>query len=202
MKAASDIIVTSSNAAEIIDQIPLDKPILWAPDRHLGSYLAKKTGRDMTLWNGSCIVHEQFSERELIRLKTQNPDAKIAAHPECHDGILKHADHIGSTRAILEYVINGPDQKYLIATEPHIIHQMEKAAPHKEFIPVPGADGSCACNNCPFMELNTLEKLYLCLVNNGPQIVMPEDLRVAAVKPLERMLEMSKNIPVKKDDAA
>ncbi len=156
----------------------------------------------MTLWNGSCIVHEQFSERELIRLKTQNPDAKIAAHPECHDGILKHADHIGSTRAILEYVINGPDQKYLIATEPHIIHQMEKAAPHKEFIPVPGADGSCACNNCPFMELNTLEKLYLCLVNNGPQIVMPEDLRVAAVKPLERMLEMSKNIPVKKDDAA
>lgn len=200
VKAASDIIVTSSNAAEIIDQIPLDKPILWAPDRHLGSYLAKKTGREMTLWNGSCIVHEQFSERELIRLKTQNPDAKIAAHPECHDGILKHADHIGSTRAILEYVINGPDQKYLIATEPHIIHQMEKAAPHKEFIPVPGADGSCACNNCPFMELNTLEKLYLCLVNNGPQIVMPEDLRVAAVKPLERMLEMSKHIPVKKDD--
>ena len=198
VKACSDIIVTSSNAVDVINSIAPDKPILFAPDRHLGTYLAKKSGRDMLLWQGSCIVHEQFSERELIKLQSQYPHARTAAHPECHDGILKHADHVGSTRSILEYVTSRPEDIFLIATEPHIIHQMEKSAPAKQFIGVPGQDGGCNCNNCPFMELNTLEKLYLCLLNGGPAIHLPEDLRQQAVKPLQRMLELSKGVPLKK----
>jgi quinolinate synthase len=197
VKAASDIIVTSSNAAEIIQSIPQDQPILFAPDRHLGAYLAKTSGRDMVLWQGSCIVHERFSERELVRLKSQHPDAETVAHPECHEGILRHADHVGSTRSILEHVIASDKQTFLVATEPHIMHQMEKACPDKTFIGAPGADGQCNCNNCPFMELNDLEKLYLCMVNQGPSITLPEDLREQAKAPLERMLELSKNVPVK-----
>ena len=199
IKAQSDIIVTSSNAAEIIRQIPIENKILWAPDRHLGRYLIKKLNRDMILWNGSCIVHEQFSEKALIKLKFYNPDAKITAHPECHERILNHADHIGSTRSMLEYVQSNQSKTYLIATEPHIIYQMKKLCPNKIFIPVPGSDGDCACNNCPFMELNTLEKLYLCLLNNTPQILMSQDLINAAGKPLQRMLNMSRNISIKKD---
>jgi quinolinate synthase len=191
VKALSDIIVTSSNAEHIIAQIPKDQPILFAPDRHLGAYLARKTGRDMLLWPGTCVVHEQFSERELIRLKTTHPGAKVAAHPECPEPILVHADHIGSTSSILMFVTEAPGEEFIIATEPHIIHQMEKRVAEKNFIPVPGMDESCACNNCPFMALNTMEKLYLCLVNMAPRIEIPEDLRVAALKPLERMLEMS-----------
>ena len=202
VKALSDVIVTSSSAETILQQIPEDQPIIFGPDRHLGGYLNRKFNRDMLLWPGVCIVHEAFSETGLLKLKAEHPDAPIAAHPECPPTIIDHADYVGSTSGILQFASTFEGDTLIVATEPHIIHQMEKAAPHKEFIPVPGADGSCACNNCPFMELNTLEKLYLCLVNNGPQIVMPEDLRVAAVKPLERMLEMSKNIPVKKDDAA
>lgn len=190
VKALSDIIVTSSNAEKIVQSIPPDKVILFAPDRHLGAYLAKKTGRPMVLWPGSCIVHEQFSERETIRLKVQHPDALIAAHPECPDGILKHADHIGSTRSILQFVTTGPAKKYLIATEEGIIHQMRKLAPDREYIPIP-PDNGCRCNECPFMKLNTLEKLYLCLRDERPEIVMPEELRKAAEKPLLRMLELS-----------
>ena len=191
VKAHSDIIVTSSNAKYIIDQIPEDQPILFAPDRHLGSWLARETGRDMVLWDGVCIVHDQFSERELIKLKGQHPNAPVAAHPECHDGILQHADHVGSTRSILNFVTTSPEPEFILATDMHIIHQMQKLAPEKTFIPAPGNDGSCNCANCPFMALNTMEKLYLALVNEAPSIEIPEALRLQALKPLEKMLEMS-----------
>ncbi len=191
IKALSDIIVTSSNAEAIIRQIPEDQPILFAPDQYLGGYLKRKTGRDMVLWPGTCIVHEQFSERELVRLKSQHAGAPVAAHPECPDHILRHADHVGSTSSILKFVTESPADKFIIATEPHIIHQMEKRAPGKTFIGVPGADGQCNCNNCPFMALNTMEKLYLCLRDLRPRIEVPEDIRIKALKPLERMLEMS-----------
>ena len=191
VKAHSDIIVTSSNAEYIIRQLPEDQPILFAPDRHLGAYLSRKTGRKMTLWNGTCIVHDRFSTRELVKLKTQHPDAPVVAHPECHEGILDHADHVGSTRSILDFVLRAPENEFIIATERHIIHQMQKSAPTKNFIPAPGADGSCNCSNCPFMELNTLEKTYLAMLNGAPRIEIPETLRLRALKPLERMLEMS-----------
>ena len=191
VKALSDIIVTSSSAETIINQIPRDQPILFAPDRFLGAYLARKTGRDMKLWPGTCVVHEQFSEREIVKLRLRNPGARLAAHPECPEAILNMADFIGSTTALLKYVTEAPETDFIIATEPHIIHQMRKKAPGKNFIPAPGMDESCACNNCPFMALNTMEKLYLCLVNNAPRIEMPEDLRRAALTPLQRMLDMS-----------
>lgn len=191
VKALSDIIVTSSNAEHIISQIPADQPILFAPDRHLGAYLAQKTGREMTLWPGTCIVHERFSERELIKLKALHPDAPVAAHPECPAHILAHADHVGSTSSILKFVLGSPAETLIIATEPGIIHQMEKAAPHKTFIGAPGADGNCNCNMCPFMALNTMEKLYLALRDETPEIIVPEHIRPLALRPLERMLEMS-----------
>lgn len=196
VKALSDIIVTSSNAEAIVRQLPADRPILFAPDRHLGGYLAKKTGRDMTLWPGSCIIHEQFSERELVALKSRHPNALIAAHPECPEGILAHADHVGSTRAILDFVLTSTAKEFIIATEPHIIHQMEKAAPGKTFIAAPGMDGSCDCARCPFMAKNTLEKIYLALANNAPRIELPEPLRLAALRPLQRMLDLSVNVNV------
>ncbi len=196
VKALSDIICTSSNAEHLIRRIPEDRPILFAPDRHLGAYLAHKTGRDLLLWPGTCIVHERFSEREIIRLKTTHPGAKVAAHPECPEAILAHADHVGSTSSILRFVAEAPEREFIIATEPHIIHQMEKRLPDKHFIPAPGMDESCSCNNCPFMAMNTMEKLYLCLVNMAPRIEIPDPLRRAARKPLERMLEMSAPAPV------
>ncbi|HEY3169603.1 MAG TPA: quinolinate synthase NadA [Thermoanaerobaculia bacterium] len=190
VKALSDIIVTSSNAEKIVRSIPPDKEILFAPDRHLGAFLIKKTGRPMTLWPGTCIVHEQFSEREMLRLKAQHPGAMIAAHPECPEGILKYADHVGSTRSILQFATTAPAKKFLIATEEGIIHQMRKIAPDREYIPIP-PDNGCRCNECPFMKLNTLEKLYLCLRDERPEIVLPEELRKAAERPLLRMLELS-----------
>jgi len=195
VKALSDVIVTSSNAEVIIRQLPEDKAILFAPDRHLGAYLQRKTGRAMTLWPGTCIVHEQFSERELIKLKVLHPEALVAAHPECPAGILSHADHIGSTRAILEFVLKAKAKEFIIATEQHIIHQMQKDAPDKVFFLVPGADGGCSCSKCPFMARNTLEKIYLTLLNSAPRIELPEPLRLAALKPLEKMLEMSSSVP-------
>jgi len=191
VKALSDIIVTSSNAEYIIIRLPEHQPILFAPDKHLGAYLARKTGREMVLWDGTCIVHDRFSARELVKLKTRHPDALIAAHPECHQGILDHADHVGSTRSILDFVLAAPEREFIIATERHIIHQMEKAAPEKTFIAAPGSDGSCNCADCPFMELNTLEKMYLAMVNGAPRVEISEDLRLRALKPLEKMLEMS-----------
>lgn len=195
VKAHSDIIVTSSNAEAIVAQIPKDQPIIFAPDKYLGGYIARKTGREMLLWDGSCIVHEQFSERELIKLKAKHPNAPVAAHPECPKHILDHADHVGSTSSILNYVTNHDAKDIIIATEPHIIHQMQKDAPDKNFIGAPGADGNCNCNMCPFMALNTMEKLYLSLKDLGPEIKLDEDLRLKALAPLEKMLEMSPTKP-------
>jgi quinolinate synthase len=190
VKALSDIIVTSSNAEKIVRTIPPDREILFAPDRHLGAFLSRKLDRPMTLWPGTCIVHEQFSEREIVRLKMQHPGALLAAHPECPEPILRQADHVGSTRSILNYVTTAPGKTFLIATEEGIIHQMRKLAPDREYIPVP-PDNGCRCNECPFMKLNTIEKLYLCLRDERPEIVLPEQLRAAAEKPLLRMLELS-----------
>ena len=193
IKALSDIIVTSSNAETIINQIPEDKNILFAPDRHLGSFLSKKTGRKLLLWPGTCIVHEQFSERELIRLKTKHPKAVVTAHPECPSNILDFADHIGSTSSMIQFVKKSNAKEFIIGTEPHLIHQMRKGSPEKKFFPLPGSDGKCSCVNCPFMELNTLEKLYLCMKKMTPRIKIEEKIRIAAYKPLNRMLEMSNN---------
>ena len=192
VKAHSDIIVTSSSAEKIIAQLPADQKIIFAPDRHLGAYLNRKTGRDMLLWQGSCIVHEAFSEKELLILMAQHPDAPVAAHPECPAHILDHAHMVGSTSAILAFALSSPAETIIVATEPHIIHQMEKAAPGKRFIGAPGADGKCSCNNCPYMALNTMEKLYLALHDLTPEIIVPEDIRLAAKRPLDRMLEMSR----------
>ncbi len=199
VKAHSDIIVTSSSAEHIISQIPADKPILFAPDRHLGAYLARKTGRDMLLWNGSCIVHENFSESELIKLKAQHPGAPVAAHPECPAQILDHADYIGATSGILKYALASEAETLIIATEPNIIHQMQIKAPHKTFIGAPGADGNCNCNDCPFMALNTMQKIYLCLRDETPEIIVPEEVRVQAKVSLDRMLEMAQK-PMPKGD--
>ena len=195
IKALSDIIVTSSNAEAIIRQIPENQPIIFAPDRHLGAYLQKKTGRQMVLWQGTCVVHEQFSVQELIKLKAQYPKATVAAHPECPEEILALADHVGSTSSLLKYAKEAPFQQFIIATEPGILHQMRKAAPEKEFIGAPGMDGQCSCNTCPFMALNTLEKLHLAMKNQQPEIFVPEDLRLLAEKPLRRMLELSTSVP-------
>ncbi len=200
VKAHSDIIVTSSSAEKIIAQLPRDQKIIFAPDKHLGAWLNRKTGRDMLLWDGSCIVHEAFSERELLKLKALHPGAPVLAHPECPAQILDHADHVGSTRSILEYALASPAQVQIVATEPNIIHQMQKAAPRKQFIGTPGADGNCNCNMCPYMALNSLEKLYLCLRDLKPEIIVPEDVRLKALAPLERMLSMAAGpVPVTGD---
>jgi quinolinate synthase len=193
IKALSDIIVTSSNAKKIIDQIPKNQKIIFAPDQHLGRYLAKETGRDMLLWEGSCIVHEQFSEKELVKLKTNHPKAHIIAHPECPTNLLDHADHIGSTSSLLKFAADHPGEKFIVLTEPHIIHQMKKQNPTGEFFDCPFAEkaGCTLCNVCPYMELNTLEKLYLVMKNQNNEINLDENLRIKAKKSLDRMLEMS-----------
>lgn len=191
VKALSDIICTSSNSEKIINQIPIDKPILFSPDKNLGRYLIKKTGRNMLLWNGSCHVHEAFSEQKIIDLRLKYPDAKLISHPECEEPILMFSNFIGSTSKLLKYVQEDSASQYIVATEVGIIHQMKKAAPGKEFIPAPPEDNSCACNECHFMKKNTLEKLYLCMKNKYPSIEMNEDLRKRALIPIERMLEMS-----------
>ncbi|ADI64734.1 quinolinate synthase NadA [Trichormus azollae] len=190
VKAMSDIICTSSNAVKILQQIPKEQPIIFAPDKNLGRYLIQQTGRDMLLWQGSCIVHETFSEKKIVQLKTIHPEAEVIAHPECETSVLRHASYIGSTAALLNYCQKVPAQEFIVATEPGIIHQMQKLAPHKHFIPAP-PDNNCNCNECPFMRLNTLEKLYLTMKNRTPEITMSEDIRVAALRPIQRMLEMS-----------
>ncbi len=190
VKALSDIICTSSNAEKIINQIPKDQPILFSPDRNLGKYLSKKTGRDMLLWDGTCIVHETFSERKIIDLQTEYPEAKLIAHPECEDALLNRADFIGSTSKLLKFTQEDSSISYIVATEVGIIHQMKKASPHKLFIPAP-PEKNCNCNECPFMKLNTLEKLYLCMKNGRPEITMDKETLAKALKPIERMLEMS-----------
>jgi quinolinate synthase len=191
VKALSDIIVTSSSAETILQQIPKDQKIIFGPDRHLGGYLSRKFNREMLLWPGVCIVHEAFSETELLKLKAQHPGAPVAAHPECPPTIIDHADYVGSTSGILNFAKTFEGDTLIVATEPHIIHQMEKALPEKNFIGAPGADGNCSCNICPYMALNTMEKLYLCLRDLTPRIEIEEGLRLAAKKSLDRMLEMA-----------
>lgn len=191
VKALSDIICTSSSAEKIINKIPKKQPIIFSPDRNLGKYLIKKTGRDMVLWQGSCIVHETFNERKIIELKAQHPKAKLIAHPECEESLLSQADFIGSTSGLLKHACESSDTEFIVATEVGIIHQMEKYCPNKLFIPAPPNDASCSCNECPYMKLNTMEKLYLCMKNRSPEIIIDENLRQRALIPIQRMLEMS-----------
>lgn len=191
IKAMSDIICTSSNAVHIVNQIPVDQPIIFAPDQNLGRYVMAQTGRDLVLWQGSCIVHETFSERRLIELKLKHPEAEIIAHPECEPTLLRHASYIGSTTALLKHTQTSPVDTFIVATESGILHQMEKQAPHKQYIPAPPDDGTCACNECPYMRLNTLEKLYVAMRDRQPEIILPEATRQAALQPIQRMLTMS-----------
>ncbi len=196
VKALTDIIVTSTNAEAIIAQIPEDQPIIFAPDKNLGAYLSKKTGREMLLWDGACIVHERFSEQELVRLKTLHPEAHIIAHPECTENLLAYADHIGSTSSLLKFTQTRPGEEFIVLTEPGILHQMQKTSAGSIFHPVPGMEKGCeACNNCPYMKLNTLEKLYVCMRDRTPELTLDAQLMEDAKKPLERMLELSKAIP-------
>jgi quinolinate synthase len=190
IKAMSDIICTSSNAVKLIEQIPADQPIIFAPDKNLGRYVMQQTGRDLVLWQGSCMVHEIFSEKKLVQLKMDYPQAEVIAHPECEEPVLHHADFIGSTTALLNYAKTSDRTQFIVVTEPGIIHQMEKQVPGKQFIPAPSTE-NCACNECPHMRLNTLEKLYLAMKHRQPEITMPEEIRVAALKPIEAMLRMS-----------
>ena len=190
IKAMSDLICTSSNAVKLIEQIPDSQPIIFAPDKNLGRYVMQQTGRDLVLWQGSCMVHEIFSEKKLVQLKMAHPDAEVIAHPECEEPVLHHANFIGSTTALLNYVKESDRTQFIVVTEPGIIHQMEKQVPSKQFIPAPST-GNCACNECPHMRLNTLEKLYLSMKHRHPEITMPEETRIAALKPIEAMLRMS-----------
>ncbi len=191
IKAMSDIICTSSNAVKIVKQIPHDRGIIFAPDRNLGRYVMQQTGRELVLWQGSCIVHETFSEKKIVQLKVLHPDAEIIAHPECEPPVLRHADYIGSTTALLNYCQTSRSNKFIVATESGILHQMQKAAPQKQFIPAPPLQDNCACNECPHMRLNTLEKLYLCMKYRQPELILPEETSQAALRPIQRMLEMS-----------
>ncbi len=190
IKAMSDIICTSSNAVHLIEQIPPEQPIIFAPDRNLGRYVAAQTGRELLLWQGSCIVHETFSEKKLLQLKMEYPDAVVVAHPECEAPILRQADFIGSTTALLNHVQHSDAEQFIVVTEPGIIHQMEKQVPQKLFIPAPPSN-NCNCNECPYMRLNTLEKLYLAMRDRTPAITLPVDIQQAALRPIERMLAMS-----------
>lgn len=190
IKALSDIICTSSNAVKIVQQIPPEQPIIFAPDRNLGRYVMEQTGREMVLWDGSCIVHETFSEKKIVQLKIKHPQAEVLAHPECETAVLRHADYIGSTTALLKYAMKSASSEFIIVTEPGIIHQMEKDAPHKTFIPAP-PENNCNCNECPYMRLNTLEKVYLALKNRTPSIEISPHIQEKALKPIQRMLEMS-----------
>jgi len=190
LKAMSDIVCTSSNAIGIVESLPKDQKIIFGPDKNLGAYVAKKTGRDLVLWNGACMVHEIFSREKITKLKERHPDAKLLAHPECEDVILEMADFIGSTTGILKYASKHDDREFIVATESGILHQMQKENPGKVFIPAP-PNNNCACNDCPHMKRNTLEKLYLCLKNELPEIFVPQHIIEKAVKPIERMLDIS-----------
>jgi quinolinate synthase len=194
VKALSDIIVTSSNAVDIVRQLPADQPIVFGPDRHLGKWVERQTGRSMVLWPGFCIVHEQFNARRLAKLRADYPNAQLIAHPECEEAVLDQADFIGSTLALLKYVQAHPEQRqFIVATEHGILHQMEKSRPDAEFICSPPNSG-CNCAMCPYMRLNTLEKLYLCMRDRRPEITMDEETRVRALRPVQRMLDMSKGL--------
>jgi quinolinate synthase len=190
LKALSDIVCTSSNAVGIVESLPKDQKIIFGPDKNLGAYVAKKTGRDLVLWNGACMVHEIFSREKITKLKERHPNAKLLAHPECEDVILKMADYIGSTTGLLNYSTKSQDTEFIVATESGILHQMQKENPDKKFFPAP-PNNTCACNDCPHMKRNTLEKLYLCMKNELPEVTVPKDIIERAVKPIERMLEIS-----------
>jgi quinolinate synthase len=190
LKAMSDIVCTSSNAVQIVESLPKDQKIIFGPDKNLGAYVAKKTGRNLVLWNGACMVHEIFSREKITKLKERYPNAKLIAHPECEEVILKMADYIGSTTGLLKYATKSTEKEFIVATESGIIHQMQKDNPDKKFIPAP-PNNSCACNDCPHMKRNTLEKLYLCIKNEVPEITVPQHIIERAVKPIERMLEIS-----------
>ena len=193
LKALSDIVCTSSNAVQIVESLPKEQKIIFGPDRNLGAWVGKKTGRDLVLWNGACMVHEIFSREKITKLKERYPNAKILAHPECEEVILQLADYIGSTTGILKYATNSPEKEFIVATEAGILHQMQKDNPDKTFIPAP-PNNTCACNDCPHMKRNTLEKLYLCLKNEMPEIEVPAHIIEKAVKPIERMLEISASL--------
>ncbi|HEY8279418.1 MAG TPA: quinolinate synthase NadA [Bdellovibrionota bacterium] len=190
VKAESDYICTSSNAVKIVNSIPKDQKIIFAPDKNLGAYVMKQTGREMVLWQGACVVHETFSEKKLVQLQTVHPAAEVIAHPECEEPVLKRAHFIGSTTALLNYAVKSPKKEFIVVTEAGILHQMQKAAPHKTFIPSP-PNANCACNECPYMRRNTLEKIALCLETLEPKIDVPPALRERALKPIQRMLDLS-----------
>ena len=194
VKALTDVVVTSSNARAVVDSFPKDEKIIFAPDKNLGNYLNAVTGRSMMLWNGGCHVHEEFSVEKIVELKRENPDAKVLAHPECKSGVLALADFVGSTAAILEFVQNDDCNLFIVATESGILHEMQKRCPNKRFIPVPPLSGGCACNECAYMRLNTLEKLYNCLKYEWPFVELDERMRECAKRPIERMLEISERM--------
>lgn len=191
VKALTDIVVTSTNARQVVESLPENEKIIFGPDKHLGDYINKLTGRNMLLWDGICHVHAQFSLEKILDLKREHPDALILAHPECPAYLLEVADHVGSTSSILKYATRSPQKQFIVATEAGILHQMQKDNPDKSFIPAPPEDATCACNECFYMRMNTLEKLYLCLKNEQPEIFVDEEVRVKAVKSIERMLEIS-----------
>ncbi len=191
VKAVTDVVVTSTNAKQIVESFPKDEKIIFGPDRNLGNYINSVTNRQMLLWNGACHVHEQFSVEKILELKAQYPDAVVLAHPECKGAVLKLADVVGSTAALLKYAVNSSEQRFIVATESGILHEMQKKCPEKTFIPAPPNDSTCACNECSFMRLNTLEKLYDCLKNESPEILVDPEVAEKAVKPIKRMLEIS-----------
>lgn len=192
LKTLTDIVVTSSNAKRIIDSLPADEKIIFGPDRNLGNYINSVTGRQMVLWDGACHVHEQFSLEKIVQLKKKHPDALLLAHPECKRPVLLMADHIGSTASLLNFATQSDHKKFIVATESGIIHEMQRLSPDKTFIPAPPNDSTCACNECNFMKLNTLDKVYRCLLEESPEIIIPDDIIEKAVVPIKRMLELSK----------
>ena len=194
VKAVTDVVVTSTNAKQIVESFPKDEKIIFGPDRNLGNYINSITNRQMLLWDGACHVHEQFSVEKILELKTKYPDAIILAHPECKSTVLKLADVVGSTAALLKYAVNSSEQRFIVATESGILHEMQKKCPEKTFIPAPPNDSTCACNECSFMRLNTLEKLYECLKNESPEILVDKEVADKAVRPIRRMLEISEKL--------
>lgn len=193
-KALTDIVVTSSNAKEIVESLPEDTPIIFGPDRNLGGYINSITGRNMLLWDGACHVHEKFSVEKIVELKKQHPEAKLLVHPECKGAIVKLADKVGSTAALLKYSINDPSQVFIVATESGILHEMKKSCPQKTFIPAPPSDSTCACNECSYMKLVTMQKLYDCILNESPEIFVDKEVAEKAVRPINRMLEISEKL--------
>lgn len=195
-KAVTDVVVTSSNARQIVESLPADEPIIFGPDKNLGAYINSLTGRDMLLWDGACHVHSRFSVEKILELKAEYPNAKVLVHPECKGPVVKLADKVGSTAALLKFAINDESNEFIVATESGILHEMQKAAPQKTFIPAPPDDSTCGCNECEYMKLVTLEKLYLCLKNESPVVSVDKKIAEKAIRPIERMLEISAKLGI------